>query len=162
MSPSGNDASDTPAKQPPVQANIMLSDVIGRDRSTTLFAEFARDVAAISTRLDSSSHNSTVLAPLNSAVEALPRKPWEDSAEYGALGAGAYEGDEGKGRAARNMRRFVEAHVLPTSPWAEGVRSTSLLSVGDAAGGDGDREVWWEMKDGKRVVSFYPEFACIS
>ncbi|KAH7027350.1 uncharacterized protein B0I36DRAFT_364562 [Microdochium trichocladiopsis] len=153
-----NNNNDNDVPKPLVQGSVMLSDVMGRDRSMNLFAGFVRDIAAISTRLDSASQNSTVLAPLNSAIDSLPRKPWEDAADYDRLGASAYEGGEGRDRAERNLRRFVEAHVLPTSPWREGERVRSLLSAGgsgggaDDEGGSGDREVWWETRDGKRVI----------
>ena len=123
---------------------VMLSDVMGRDRSINIFAGFTRDVGVVSDRLDDAARNSTVLAPLNSAIEKLPRKPWEDPREYGALGADAYEGEDGQERAQRNLRRFVEAHIVPASPWKEGQR---VKALGD------DREVWWEEKDGKRVVN---------
>jgi hypothetical protein len=116
---------------------------MGRDRSINIFAGFTRDIASISRRLDDSSQNSTVLAPLNSAIEKLPRKPWEDPQDYGALGASAYEGDDGQERAQRNLQRFVEAHVVPVSPWAEGQKAKTL---------GGDANVWWEMKDGVKVV----------
>jgi paired amphipathic helix protein Sin3a len=104
---------------------------------------FVRDIESASRRLEDSSQNTTVLAPLNSAVEKLPRKPWEDPREYGALGPNAYEGGEGHERAQRNLRRFVEAHLVPVSPWREGEK---VKPVGD------DGEIWWEEKNGKRVV----------
>lgn len=157
MSPStdhANDNNESGIPQPPLHPNVLLSDVMGRDRSINLFASFARDIASISARLDSSEQNSTVLAPLNSAIDNLPRKPWEDAAEYERLGASAYAGGDGRDRAERNMRRFVEAHVLSGgSGWAEGERRRSLLA--EEGGGEGDREVWWEMKGGKRVVSSF-------
>jgi paired amphipathic helix protein Sin3a len=121
----------------------MLSDVMGRDRSINIFAGFTRDIESVSNRLDDSGKNSTVLAPLNSAIEKLPRKPWEDPKDYDALGTEAYEGEEGQERAQRNLRRFVEAHIVPVSPWKEGEK---VKAIGT------DREVWWEEKDGKRVV----------
>ncbi|KAI1375375.1 hypothetical protein F4677DRAFT_422642 [Hypoxylon crocopeplum] len=133
-----------PERPPPAQGGVLISDVMGRDRSINIFAGFARDVAPISSRLDDSSENSTVLAPLNSAVEKLPRKPWEDPKDYDALGANAYEGGDGQDRAHRNLRRFVEAHVVPVSPWPEKEKVKSLL--------DGDREIWWEMRDGVKVI----------
>jgi hypothetical protein len=135
------------SKQPstPVKSGVLISDVMGRDRSINVFAGFARDVESVSNRLDSSTENSTVLAPLNSAVEKLPGKPWEDSRDYNALGANAYEGQDGQERAHRNIRRFVEAHIVPLSPWPEKEKTRSLL--------DGDREIWWETKDGRKVVS---------
>ncbi|KAI0151557.1 hypothetical protein GGR57DRAFT_503828 [Xylariaceae sp. FL1272] len=122
------------------QSGVLISDVMGRDRSINIFAGFARDVASISNRFDNSKNNSTVLAPLNSAVEKLPRKPWEDPKEYDAMGANAYEGEDGQDRAHRNLRRFVEAHIVPVSPWPEKEKVKSLL--------DSDRVIWWEKKDG--------------
>ncbi|TGJ80478.1 hypothetical protein E0Z10_g8283 [Xylaria hypoxylon] len=126
------------------QESVLISDVMGRDRSVNVFAGFARDVEGVAKRLDDSAANSTVLAPLNSAIDKLPGKPWEDPNEYNALGATVYDGDEGRERARRNIRRFVEAHVVPLSPWGENERRRSLL--------DGDREIWWEKKDGVMVL----------
>ncbi|KAI1155837.1 hypothetical protein F4825DRAFT_447078 [Nemania diffusa] len=139
--------SPKPPSQNPLimdQGGVLISDVMGRDRSVNVFAGFSRDVAVIAKRLDDAGVNSTVLAPLNSAIEALPGKPWEDARDYGALGAAAYDGDDGRERAQRNIRRFVEAHVVPLSPWGEGERMTSLL--------EGDREIWWEKKEGKMML----------
>ncbi len=121
------------------QGPVILSDVMGRDKSVNIFAGFARDAESVSRRLDDPARNSTVLAPLNSAVEALPRKPWEDPRDYGALGSDAYEGDDGFERAQRNLRRFVEAHMVPKSPWHPGEK---VKPLGD------DREIWWETKEG--------------
>lgn len=72
----------------------------------------------------------------------MPRKPWEDPKEYNALGADAYKGDDGEDRAHKNLRRFVEAHVVPVSPWKEGEKV-------EAVGGG---KVWWEEKQGTKVV----------
>lgn len=100
------------------------------------------DIQSISKRLDDSSKNTTVLAPLNSALQKLPRKPWEDPKEYSALGTDAYKGDDGADRAHRNLRRFVEAHVVPVSPWKEGEKVETI------SGG----KVWWEEKSGIKMV----------
>ncbi|KAK4132390.1 hypothetical protein BT67DRAFT_435721 [Trichocladium antarcticum] len=133
-----------PAEPPSgAQGDVVLSDVMGRDRSINLFAGFVRDIESSSRRLDDSSHNTTVLAPLNSAIESLPRKPWEDPRDYSALGPNAYEGGDGQERAQRNLRRFVEAHMVPVSPWREGAKAKP---IGD------DQEIWWEEKDGIRMI----------
>ena len=116
---------------------------MGRDRSINVFAGFTRDFAPITNRFDDASQNSTVLAPLNSAIEALPRKPWEDPADYHTLGADAYEGPGGQERAQQNLRRFVEAHIVPVSPWPEKYKASAMAGAG---------EIWWEMKDGKRLI----------
>jgi len=117
--------------------------VLGRDRNINIFAGFTRDFATISQRFEDSSLNTTILAPVNSAIAQLPRKPWEDPEDYENLGANAYEGKDGEERAQRNMRRFVEAHVVPVSPWKEGEKVKTL------AGG----EVWWERQDENKFVS---------
>jgi hypothetical protein len=119
-----------------------ISDVLGRERNINIFAGFTRDIESVSQRLEGSK-NTTLLAPLNSAITRLPRKPWEDPQDYAALGQNAYHGQSGEDRAHRNLRRFVEAHVVPESPWAEGQKVQTL-------GGD---TVWWEQKDGKKWVS---------
>ncbi|KAF6842842.1 hypothetical protein CMUS01_02707 [Colletotrichum musicola] len=128
---------------PPAREGVRLSDVMGRDRSINVFASFTRDIESASRRLDDQTRNTTVLAPLNSAVENLPRKPWEDPKEYQHLGENAFEGDDGQERAQRNIRRFVEAHMVPISPWPE---SQKAKAIGD------DRDIWWENKDGAMFI----------
>ncbi|KAK4241564.1 hypothetical protein C8A03DRAFT_30288 [Achaetomium macrosporum] len=140
MPPSGGSPVEPPSGS---EGGVMLSDVMGRDRSINLFAGFLRDIETAFRRLEDSSQNTTVLAPLNSAVEKLPRKPWEDPQDYGALGPNAYEGGEGRERAQQNLRKFVEAHMVPLSPWAEGEK---VRPIG------GDRELWWEERDGAKLI----------
>ncbi|KAI8685037.1 FAS1 domain-containing protein [Fusarium keratoplasticum] len=124
------------------QPSIALADILGTQRSLTSFSSFARMDPATEERLSDLGTNTTVLAPLNSAVDALPRKPWEQPGDYAALGADAYEGDKGQDRARTNMRKFVEAHLVPESPWGENDKVKTV----------GGKEVWWVEKDGKRVV----------
>lgn len=131
------------APTPDSASNIILSDILGTNRQINIFAGFTRDILSVSTRLESTSENTTLLAPLNSAIQSLPRKPWEDPRDYAALGTQAYDGKDGEDRAHKNLRRFVEAHVVPTSPWEEGQKVETL------AGG----KVWWESREeGKRVI----------
>ncbi len=124
-------------------SEVVISDVIGKERSIGIYAGFTRDIDSISKRLDDGSQNATVLAPLNSEITRLPRKPWEDPREYAALGDGAYHGSDGEGRANKNLRRFVEAHIVPESPWEEGKKVKTLAG----------NTVWLEMKDGRKTVS---------
>lgn len=121
---------------------VIISDVMGRDRVINIFAGFTRDIDNVAKRLDDNGMNTTVLAPLNSEIQKLPRKPWEDPEDYNAFGANAYGGSKGEDRAHRNLRRFVEAHVVPVSPWKEGEK------VNSAGGG----QLWWESKDGVKIV----------
>ena len=130
--------------------DVVISDVIGRDHIINIFAGFTRDIESISRRLDDKSQNSTVLAPLNSELKKLPHKPWEDPRDYGTLGQNAYDGEGGEDRAHKNLRRFVETHVVPVSPWAEGEKVETL----------GGKKIWWEKSDGKQTVSG-PDVFCI-
>ena len=123
--------------------DVTISDVIGKDRAINIFAGFTRDIDSISKRLDS--QNATVLAPLNSEIQKLPRKPWEDPTDYDNLGQSAYKGSAGEDRAHKNLRRFVEAHVIPSSPWKEGDKIKSI----------GGEELWWENNDGTRFVRLH-------
>ncbi|KAI4119039.1 MAG: hypothetical protein LQ345_001010 [Seirophora villosa] len=122
--------------------DLILSDVIGKDRSINVFAGFTRDIDTISKVVEDKSQNATVLAPLNSELQKLPRKPWEDPEDYEILGQSAYEGSAGEDRAHRNLRRFVEAHVVLASPWREGEKRKSV----------GGGELWWEDSEGTRIV----------
>lgn len=134
-----SDKQDPPSNP---SGEVIISDVIGKDRIINIFAGFTRDIEAISKRLDDNTQNTTVLAPLNSEMSKLPRKPWENPKDFGALGQNAYDGADGEDRAHRNLRRFVEAHIVPASPWKEGEKISTL----------GGTKVWWETKGGKKTV----------
>ena len=122
--------------------DLSISDVIGKESVINIFAGFTRDIDTISNRLNDKDQNATVLAPLNSALQKLPRKPWEDPEDYNELGANAYQGQSGEDRAQKNLRRFVEAHIVPVNPWKEGEKVASI----------GGGKLWWEEKDGKKMV----------
>ena len=141
MSSHSNDNHNTPGD---ALGDVVISDVIGRSRSANIFAGLTRNTDGVAERLADSNANTTVLAPLNSAITALPRKPWEDPTDYAIIGGGAYEGQAGVDRAEMNLQRFVEAHIVPVSPWKEGEKVRSL----------GGEMLWWEKRDdGTTVVS---------
>lgn len=139
LPPSNNNEDPPPSSD---TDNVIISDVIGMSRSINIFAGFTRDIDTIASRLEDQSTNTTVLCPLNSAIQKLPRKPWEDPREYAAMGDKAYQGEDGEDRAHRNLRRFVEAHVVLGSPWKAGEKKETV----------GGGKVWWEEKDGKKWV----------
>ncbi|KIW64848.1 hypothetical protein PV04_07154 [Phialophora macrospora] len=130
--PSGNgDAGDN---------TLSISDILPQTRKINIFASLTRDISSVTGRLESTKpeDNTTLLAPLNSAMQALPRKPWED--RPGDEGVSAQYNED---KAAQNLQRFVEEHVVPVSPWKEGKRMKTL----------GGQELWWEENsDGKRVI----------
>lgn len=128
-------------------SNLIVSDLLVKTPKINVFASLTRDFHPVLNRLNDQSKNTTVLAPLNSAINALPRKPWEDPEDYRRYGeAEAYGGQDGQERAKRNLQRFVEAHLVPVSPWNQ---DEEVETVG---GG----KVRW-IKEGDTVyVGFYP------
>ena len=127
-----------------VSIGVIISDVIGKTQAIAIFSGLTRDIDPVSDRLDDASQNATVLAPDNSVMRDLKRKPWEDPEDYSQFGSEAYKGQDGEDRAHKNLRRFVERHIVPESPWEEGKKVKTL---------DGN-EVWWINKDGKKMVGF--------
>jgi len=121
---------------------VILSDVLGRDRSINVFAGLARDIVTVSDRINNEGMNTTLLAPVNSAITSLPRKPWEDTQDYNNLGAGVYQGDNGVDRAHKNLQHFVESHVVPSSPWSEGEKVETMAG----------QKIWWESKHGVKLI----------
>ncbi|RCI13057.1 hypothetical protein L249_0690 [Ophiocordyceps polyrhachis-furcata BCC 54312] len=134
MSPPAAPASSDPAPDPDPKP-APLADLVNSNRSLTTFSSLIRLQSSTSSILASESEATTVLAPLNSALDSLPRKPWEDAADYESLGSTAYEGEQGRQRAHRNLARFVDAHLVPQSPWAQNTRVRSRAG----------RELWWQL-----------------
>jgi uncharacterized surface protein with fasciclin (FAS1) repeats len=124
----------------------IISDVLPKTRGINIFASLTRQFESVEGRLNDPSQNVTVLAPRNSAIQDLPRKPWENPQDYEQFGeAKAYEGDEGQDRAKRNLERFVTAHIVVQSPWKEGDEAETL---------GGDKLTW--RKDGDHIYVSTP------
>ncbi len=68
---------DVPSNNDSPSDSVIIADVLGRDRSISIFASLARDVDSVADRFQNSGKNATVLAPTNAALTRLPRKPWE-------------------------------------------------------------------------------------
>lgn len=121
----------------------IVADVLPKIKGINIFASLTRDFESIASRLNDSSRNVTVLAPRNSAIQDLPRKPWENPEDYEKFGSvEAYQGTGGEDRAKRNLRRFVEAHLIPTSPWRKGEEVETL----------GGGKLRWEMDREKKKI----------
>lgn len=132
-----------------VSTGVIISDVIGKTQDIAIFSGLTRDVDAVAGRLDNAGQNTTVLAPDNSIMRTLKRKPWEDPEDYNSFGANAYAGSSGEDRARQNLERFVQRHIVTESPWEEGKKVTTLAG----------NEIWWETKDGQKKVSLHTSCA---
>src|SRR5208282_302814 len=76
------------------------------------------------TRLSDESVNSTLLVPRNSALQTLPRKPWEDKSDNEQVTTHDSKdllwNKEAEDRARKNLEDFVAAHVITNYPIQEG------------------------------------------
>ena len=125
-------------------SRVILSDVLSR-HEISIFSGILRDVDELDKRISNPLVNSTILAPTNSAMTALPRKPWEDPKEYESFGTNAYSGEDGEERVKRNMRKFVEAHIVNASPVKLGDELDTLV------GG----KIRVEEEDGHKMVCLF-------
>ncbi|KAF2707780.1 hypothetical protein K504DRAFT_483099 [Pleomassaria siparia CBS 279.74] len=140
--PHHNPSSQTMPPSEEVSTGIIISDVIGKTQTIGIFSGLTRDIDAISGRLEDAAQNATVLAPDNNAMKNLARKPWEDPKDYETLGTNAYQGEDGQERAQKNLRTFVETHIVPQSPWKEREKVKTLAG----------KEIWYETEDGKTKI----------
>jgi len=89
---------------------------------TLIFTTFTDDTQA--TRLSNESLNSTLLAPRNSALQTLPRKPWEDKSNDEQVtkhdSKDLLWNKEAEDKARKNVEDFVAAHVVTKYPIQEG------------------------------------------
>lgn len=124
--------------------DLTISDILPAQRQINIFAGLTRDVESLESRLESNSptQNTTLLAPLNSVMMGLDRKPWEDRPDDDS-GVSAQHSED---KAARNLRQFLLQHAVPVSPWEEGQKVRTLW--GEAEGDGKDREIWWEHRGG--------------
>ena len=124
----------------------LLTDILSKVPLLKTYASLTRDFPSAHSQLNDPSKRITVLAPRNATVHDLPHKPWENPQEYERFGeVQAYAGREGHERARENLRRFVEAHVIPVCPWEEGVVVKTL---------GGKEAKWVRGEDGRMVVSW--------
>lgn len=125
---------------------LTISDILPSQRQINIFAGLTRDIGSLTSRLESSlpDSNTTLLAPLNSAMQNLPRKPWEDRPDDDS-GVSAASNED---KAAENLRRFVLEHVIPISPWKEGKENAVKTLWSQEEEDDNGREIWWETRGG--------------
>jgi uncharacterized surface protein with fasciclin (FAS1) repeats len=81
-------------------------------------------------RLADESTNSTLLVPCNSALQILPRKPWEDRDEKEGIRRDGKEDlvwdQEVEDQARKNVEDFVAGHLITRYPVEEGKKVDTL------------------------------------
>ncbi|KAF8469669.1 FAS1 domain-containing protein [Kalaharituber pfeilii] len=132
---------------------LTLSDVISIHREIGVFIDTLLSVDEAGSRLEDGAQNTTVLAPTNTVMRHLSRKPWQDPRDaeeadtQGVSQDDLYAGDAGEDRASQNLRRFVQAHLVEVSPWQKGKENMAKTL--------GGKSVWWDEEGGVRKI--YPD-----
>jgi uncharacterized surface protein with fasciclin (FAS1) repeats len=84
--------------------------------------------------------------PRNSALQVLPRKPWEDASDeplIAHLGSkGSLWSKEAEDKARKNIEHFVSGHIVPQYPIQEGRELPAL----------GGSTVSYNIKGGEKYV----------
>lgn len=119
--------------------DILLTDLLTRLKSVQIFHGYIREVDSVYERLSNESKKSIVLAPQDSSLVDLLRKPWESLDDYAEFGVQSYEGKAGKDRADKNLQRYVKEHVVDSGFMTQDSKYENLNG----------NPVWYEiLKDG--------------
>ncbi|GAA6014193.1 hypothetical protein JCM10207_006128 [Rhodosporidiobolus poonsookiae] len=86
-----------------------LADVLTRSRQARIMFDYLRDSAQVSTVLVDPSGSSTVLAPVDSAILALARKPHEGPESFDEPDIRSNEEER---RRAEYLEQWVKAHLV--------------------------------------------------
>ncbi|KAK9472947.1 uncharacterized protein V1510DRAFT_415620 [Dipodascopsis tothii] len=120
------------------EVHLLMTDALGVDREISIFAGLVRQIEDLMLRLQDPEAETVVLAPSNTAMQALSRKPWED--EEGAVRQSPTDEER---HAMENIRKFVMSHVIS---------SGRLEHPGEHLGCDQGFEIWYEEESDKRYV----------
>lgn len=119
-----------------------LADVLGINKQCTIISDYTMGLRDVMLRLQDANKQTLVLAPLNTAILALPQKPWLDASGSEEKRVNAQRNEE---RAEANIARFVSAHL------AESIPAKAGEHVKRMTGGD----MWFEL-DKNAVKRVYP------
>ena len=118
-------------------------------------SDYALGVNDIARRLTDLSARTLVLAPVNSAIVAMPRKPWLGDASTASekllVNGQAYQTTKDEASAEKNIARFVADHIVPDYPIAVGSKVKTLSGhVLTLVVDDKDGSKYVEIADGRR------------
>ena len=120
----------------------LISDILGIDKSITILTEYSLGLAEIAERLQDSSKYTIVLAPSNTAIMAMERKPWQDADP--ASKAPLLTAEDKDTRASDNIARFIKSHIvaLDSASWKADVKKHNLLG----------QPLWYATNDNQRSI----------
>ncbi|GAA5919016.1 hypothetical protein JCM1841_002693 [Sporobolomyces salmonicolor] len=125
----------------PSSSSPTLADLLTKSRSASIFYEYARESASVSTLLINPLAMTTLLVPVNSAILALARKPHQGPPPEAITAETGYRGSEEDEQARQAyVERWIKLHMI------RGERVDL-----DAEGWEG-RE--WETMGKERTVKF--------
>lgn len=116
----------------PAQPLVMLDTALAQHREVSVFSGYVRDLVGLYLALGDLKQSILVVAPLDSAVEALGAKPWEFPTKID----GSLSAEEADKAVALNVQSFVELHIAVG--WNEAVHeldsSTHTVEVATVNG----------------------------
>ncbi|BFZ53326.1 hypothetical protein PYCC9005_000349 [Savitreella phatthalungensis] len=89
-----------------------LGDIIGIEKRCSIMSDYALGVDEIARRLHDPEMGTLIFAPINSAIVALPQKPWLGTTD-GKVHEEARHDDDS---ASRNIAKFVGDHLVSHWP----------------------------------------------
>lgn len=118
----------------------LLGDIFGSLRQCTIIGDYVRSAQTVSDRMVDSQRQTLILAPINSAIVSLPRKPWQDGPENAQdPRVDVMRNDD---RASKNIEAFVDRHVIPMFPVEAGTTARNLAG----------QTLLFEIKDGDKYI----------
>lgn len=118
----------------------LLSDIIGL-KQCTIMSDYTLSLKEVAQRLADPSRKTLVLAPLNSAIMALPSKPWVDGTGSGQdPKISPQRNDES---ASKNIEAFVKHHIVAQYPLEAGQKAETLAG----------EPVYVEIRAGEKYVN---------
>ncbi|KAK9447936.1 uncharacterized protein V1518DRAFT_438500 [Limtongia smithiae] len=127
--------------------SLLMTDALGVNREISIFAGLVRQVETLMYRLQDPTKNTLVLAPTNVAMQAFPRKPWED-APGTVDDVHSHSPMDDERRAMKNIETFVLSQVVFDYSFA-GPEHRKTSAAGSA-------ELWYEAGETNIVHSSGP------
>ncbi|GAA5958727.1 hypothetical protein JCM3765_006018 [Sporobolomyces pararoseus] len=113
-------ASTVPSVQHPFEmksssssSSPSLTDLLTRSKNSRIFYDYLRDSSSVSTRLANPLESTTILAPVNSAIIALERRPHQGPPEPAGGHVEGYAGSrEDEQARADYLEKWIKRHLI--------------------------------------------------
>ncbi|GAA5996132.1 hypothetical protein JCM5350_000498 [Sporobolomyces pararoseus] len=92
---------------------LSLTDLLTRSKNSRIFYDYLRDSSSVSTRLANPLESTTILAPVNSAIIALERRPHQGPPEPAGGYVQGYAGSrQDEQERADYLEKWIKRHLI--------------------------------------------------